>query len=210
MRLILIGPPGSGKGTQAKRGMVHISTGDILREAIAKKTPLGQKAEPYLVSGQLVPDSLVNDLIAERFRRSDRPASFLMDGYPRTEAQADAFEAVLKEVGLPIERVALLNVDDAEIVRRISGRRVAPSSGTVYHVLFKPPKVADRCDVSGEPLVQRPDDREETVRERLKVYRASTAPLVERYRRQSLLREVKGTGSPDEVAVALNRALSDA
>ncbi len=139
MRLILIGPPGSGKGTQAKRlcaerQMAHISTGDVLRDVIAKKTPLGLQAEPFLNSGKLVPDSLVNDLIADRFRRSDRPHSFLMDGYPRTLAQAEAFAAVLAEVSLPADRVIYLNVDDAEIVKRISGRRVAPSSGTVYHV----------------------------------------------------------------------------
>lgn len=212
MRLILIGPPGSGKGTQAKRlcadrGLVHLSTGDILRDAISRKTALGLKAEPYLAAGQLVPDALVNDLIADRFRAPGRPDAYLLDGYPRTLAQAEAAERTLADAHLPPDHVVLLNVDDAEIVRRISGRRVAPSSGIVYHVIFKPPKTPGRCDVTGEALIQRPDDREDTVRERLKVYAASTKPLVDHYRRLGLLREVNGMGSPDEVAAALARAL---
>lgn len=212
MRLILIGPPGSGKGTQAKRlcvrhAMAHISTGDILRDAIAKQSPLGRQAEPLINQGKLVPDTLVNDLVADRFRRADRPANFLMDGYPRTLPQAQAFNALLQELGLGVDAVVLLDVPDDEIVKRISGRRVAPASGAVYHIQFKPPKVEGRCDISGEPLVQRPDDKEETIRERLKVYRTNTLPLLDFYRGRGLLRTVDGTGSVDAVAEALSKVL---
>lgn len=212
MRLLLLGPPGSGKGTQAKRlcathGMQHISTGDILRAAIAAQSPVGKQAEPYLSQGKLVPDDMVNQLVAERFSGQQRPKAFLLDGYPRTMAQAQVFDEILASHGERLDRVLRLMVDDDEIVRRISGRRVAVGSGAVYHVVFKPPKVPDRCDVTGEPLVQRPDDREATVRQRLEIYRAATLPLIDYYRAKGLLRDVPGTGTVEEVNAALAREL---
>ncbi len=214
MRIILLGPPGSGKGTQAKKlcdhfGMSHISTGDILRDAIRRQTPLGNQAAPYLTSGQLVPDTLVNDLIADRFHQADRPESFLMDGYPRTVAQAEAFDGVLKELGLPIDAVVVLNVADEEIVRRISGRRVCPSTGRLYHVVFNPPRVPDRDDETGEPLEQRADDREETVRKRLTLYRSATLSVLDYYRQRQRLVEVDGQKSVDVVFDQLLQLLTE-
>jgi adenylate kinase len=168
MRLILVGPPGSGKGTQAKllserQGLVHIGTGDILREAVRLKTPRGLLAEPYVVSGKLVPDDLVNELVADRFRRDDRPERFVMDGYPRTLAQAASFDQVLRQQFLDLSAVVLLAVDDEEIVQRLSGR-------------------------------QREDDKEETIRRRLALYHQNTADLIIHYRAQGLVREVDGEG----------------
>jgi adenylate kinase len=186
MRLILLGPPGSGKGTQAKllrqqNGLEHISTGDLLRAAINARSPLGELAQPYVDAGLLAPDDLVNELIAERFRRPDRPDQFVLDGYPRTLAQASAFDGVLREQGLDLTAVLLLEVSDAEIVRRLSGRRA---------------------------LEQREDDREETVRARLAVYHRDTEELVPYYRAQGLLREVPGQGEIEQVHANLMKALT--
>jgi adenylate kinase len=204
MCLILLGPPGSGKGTQAKLicerlGLVHISTGDILREAVKAGTPLGRKAESYVKNGQLVPDTLVNDLIAERFGRDDRPARFVLDGYPRTLAQAVAFDQVLRQQFLGLQAVVRLQVDDDEIVRRVSGRWSCPECGATYQVPNKPPRRPGVCDVCGATLIQRDDDSEETVRRRLAIYHANTADLVDHYRRQRLLREVCGQGGTEAV-----------
>jgi adenylate kinase len=204
MRLILLGPPGSGKGTQAKLlstrlNLVHIGTGDILREAVRLKTPLGQKVESYLVSGHLVPDDLVNELVAERFRRDDRPERFVLDGYPRTLAQAASFDQVLRQQFLDLSAVAYLSIDDEEIVRRMSGRWSCPNCKSTYHTINHPPKVPGVCDVCDSKLVQRPDDREETVRERLRVYYQNTAPLISYYRSQGLLHEVQGVGDIEEI-----------
>jgi adenylate kinase len=201
MRLILLGPPGSGKGTQAKllsrdHDLEHISTGDLLRAAKDQGTPLGLRARTYMDAGQLVPDELVNDLVAERFRRAGRPERFVMDGYPRTLAQAASFDALLHEEMLDLDAVVLLRVDDEEIVRRISGRRVCPNPAckATYHVGNNPPKVPGVCDLCGHPLVQRSDDRPETVRARLVVYHKDTVELIPHYRAQGLLREVQGEG----------------
>jgi adenylate kinase len=186
MRLILLGPPGSGKGTQAKlltqhHRLEHISTGNLLRAAIDERAPVGERAHPYVKAGLLVPDDLVNDLIAERFRRPDRPERFVLDGYPRTLAQASAFDGVLREQGLDLTAVLLLEVSDAEIVRRLGGRRA---------------------------LEQREDDREETVRARLAVYHRDTAELIPYYRAQGLLREVPGQGEIEQVRANLMKALT--
>jgi adenylate kinase len=204
MRLILFGPPGSGKGTQAKLlserlGLAHIGTGDILREAIRIQTPRGQLAAPYVQSGRLVPDDLVNELVADRFRRDDRPESFVMDGYPRTLAQAASFDQALRQQFLNLDGVVFLTVDDDEIVRRLSGRWICPNCGASYHIIKKPPQKSGICDICGTPLIQRADDREDTIRERLRVYRQNTTDLIPYYRAQGLLREVQGEGDVESI-----------
>jgi adenylate kinase len=206
MRLILVGPPGSGKGTQAKLlserlGLAHIGTGDILREGIRLGTGPGRLAEPYVKSGRLVPDDLVNELVADRFRREDRPENFVMDGYPRTLAQAASFDQVLRQQFLNLDGVVLLDVDDDEIVRRISGRSSCPNPACLatYHIVKKPPRVTGVCDLCGSTLQQREDDREETVRRRLEVYRRNTMELIPHYRAQHLLHEVCGQGDIESI-----------
>jgi adenylate kinase len=214
MRLILLGPPGCGKGTQAqllcqRNRLEHIGTGDILRESIRRKTPAGLRAQPYVETGQLVPDDLVNDLIAERFDRPDRPNAFVMDGYPRTRAQAEAFEKVLRRYGLKLDAAVLIKVDDEEIVRRLAGRWSCPKAGckATYHTESNPPKVAGVCDRCGTTLVQRADDKPETVRNRLVVYHKNTQELIPYYRAQGLLREADGTGAIEDVYAHIMKAL---
>lgn len=204
MRLILIGPPGGGKGTQAKLlcqkfNLSHISTGDILREAVRLGTPAGKLAQPQVSQGGLVPDDLVNEMVADRFRRHDRPERFVLDGYPRTLAQAASFDQVLRQQFLDLTAVLLFRISDEEIVQRLGGRRFCPKCQATYHVRFKPPRVAGRCDECGSELVQREDDKEATVRKRLELYHANTADLVAHYRRQGLVREIDGSGSIDMV-----------
>lgn len=182
MRLILLGPPGAGKGTQAafiteKYGIPQISTGDMLRAAAEAGTPLGLAAKKLMDGGQLVPDEVVVALVEERLRAPDCARGYLLDGFPRTIPQAEA----MRKAALPLERVLELDVPDEEIVARMSGRRVHPASGRSYHQQFNPPQTPDRDDVTGEPLIQREDDREATVRKRLEVYRRQTRPLVEYY-----------------------------
>ena len=214
MRLILIGPPGSGKGTQAKLlslrlGLAHISTGDMLRDAIRHATPAGRKAQPFVNSGQLVPDDLVNQIIADFFRKDDRLESFVLDGYPRTLPQAMSFEQVLRQQYLGLDAVVVLNVDDEEIVKRMSGRLVCSNNacGTPYHVTFKPPRQAGICDICGSMLVQRVDDQEQTVRKRLQIYHAGHDELLEYYRKLGLLKEVSGLGDIESIYSSIVRIL---
>jgi len=212
MRLILLGPPGSGKGTQAKllcgrQGLAHISTGDILREARQQGTPAGKKAEAFMNAGQLVPDEVVNDIIADRFRRDDRPAKFVLDGYPRTLPQAAALDAVLRQQFLDLTAVVSLTVDDQDLVDRVAWRRVCPKCQRPYHEKNNPPQHPGLCDDDGAKLVQRADDNEETVRKRLQVYHAQTAELVPHYRRPGLLREVPGTGDIEAIYQKILAAL---
>ena len=215
MRLILLGPPGSGKGTQAhllceRLKLEHVGTGDMIRDAIARGTPAGLRAKPFLESGRLVPDDLVNDLVADRFRRDVRPGRFAMDGYPRTMGQAKAFDAVLRKSNLSLTAVVVLAVDDAEIVRRLSGRRVCPNPTckATYHMVSNPPKLDGICDRCGTKLVQRNDDKEETVRERLRVYHADTIELIPYYRPRGLIREVPGRGDIEEIYANILRVLN--
>jgi adenylate kinase len=215
MRLILLGPPGSGKGTQAKllcerNGLEHIGTGDLLREAIRRGTPLGLKAQSFVDAGRLVPDELVNDLIAERFRGPNRPQRFVMDGYPRNVAQAEVFDAVLKEQGLCIDAAVQIAVSDEEIIRRIHCRWSCPKPGckATYHTESNPPKVPGICDVCGTALVQRSDDQEETVRARLVVYHGNTEALIPYFRAQGLLHEVAGEGEIEEIYANIMRVLN--
>lgn len=182
MRILLLGSPGAGKGTQAQflmsaYGIPQISTGDMLRAAIKADSPLGREARGYMERGELVPDGIVVELVNSRARESDCAKGYILDGFPRTIAQAEA----LRNAGLGIDYVIDIAVEDDEILRRMSGRRVHPGSGRTYHVDFNPPKVEGRDDVTGEPLVQRPDDQESTVRKRIATYHAQTRPLVDYY-----------------------------
>jgi len=184
MRLILLGGPGAGKGTQAnfikeRYQIPQISTGDMLRAAVKAGTELGKKAKEYMDSGQLVPDEVIIGLVKERIKEPDCQKGFLFDGFPRTIPQADA----MKEAGVPIDAVVDIEVPDDEIIKRMSGRRVHLPSGRTYHVVFNPPKEEGKDDVTGEPLIQRDDDKEETVRKRLEVYHNQTEPLVEYYKK---------------------------
>jgi len=206
MRLILLGPPGCGKGTQAKllgkrMNLEHIGTGDLLRAAIRNETPTGKRAKPFVESGQLVPDTLVNELVAERFAQADRPSRFVMDGYPRTLAQGEAFEEVLREHGLPLDAVVLMTVPDSEIVQRVTGRWSCPTPNckATYHVVSNPPRVTGVCDECKKPLIQRADDGAETVKARLVVYHNDTVGLIPHYRKQGLLREIGGTDNIEQV-----------
>lgn len=200
MRIILLGPPGAGKGTQAasiceKFGIPQISTGDMLRAAVKAGTPLGIEAKKIMDAGGLVSDDIILGLVEERTAQDDCAKGFLFDGFPRTIGQADA----LKERGVNIDYVAQLDVEDEEIVSRMSGRRVHPDSGRTYHVVYNPPKLEGKDDVTGEALVQREDDKEETVRKRLGVYHDQTKPLVEYY---SSWADQGGEGAPKYVKVA--------
>jgi len=214
MRLILIGPPGSGKGTQAKLlsarlGLAYIGTGDMLRDAIRRGTPACLKAQPFVTSGQLVPDDLVNQIIADFFGADDRLEDFVLDGYPRTLPQAMSFEQVLRQHFLGLDAVVLLKVADEEIVMRMSGRWVCSNSacGTPYHMTFKPPRAAGVCDVCGSKLMQRADDQEQTVRRRLQIFHASHGELLEYYRKLGLLREVSGLGDIEAIYANIVKAL---
>ena len=214
MKAILLGPPGAGKGTQAQficqaHGVPQISTGDMLRGAIAADTPVGRAAKAVMDAGELVSDAVILSLVKERLARPDCAPGFLFDGFPRTIPQAEA----LADAGVTIEFVVEIAVNDAEVVRRIAGRRVHEPSGRVYHVAFNPPRIEGQDDDTGEPLVQREDDREETVRERLAVYRRQTAPLIDFYRvqaRASSLRYVRvdGMGSVAAIRAAVGEGLA--
>jgi adenylate kinase len=204
MRLILIGPPGSGKGTQAKLlsqrlQLIQIGTGDILREAVRMNTALGLKAGPYIKSGQLVPDDLVNEVVADRFRRDDRPEAFVMDGYPRTVAQAASFDQVLRQQFLQLNAVLVFTVNDNEIVRRMTGRWSCPKCKSTFHMVNNPPRKTGTCDVCQGQLIQREDDREETVRERLRLYHQNTNGLVAYYQKEGLLHDIAGIGEIEEI-----------
>ncbi len=182
MRILLLGLPGAGKGTQAqflmqKYRIPQISTGDMLRAAISADAPLGREAKQYMEKGQLVPDHVVIELVKDRVKQPDCANGFIMDGFPRTLPQAEA----MRDAGIGIDFVIEIEVSDGEILRRMSGRRVHPGSGRSYHVEFNPPKVPGKDDVTGEPLVQRPDDKEETVKDRIATYHSQTKPLIAYY-----------------------------
>lgn len=213
MRVIFLGPPGAGKGTQARQlaaevGIPQIATGDILREAAAKQSPLGLEAKRYMDRGTLVPDEVVIGLVAERLDHPSARKGFLLDGFPRTVAQAEALERILKEHGLVLDRVIFFEVSEAELLRRLTGRRVCRRCGGTFHLVFAPPRVAGTCDRCGGELYQREDDSEVAVRQRLAVYESETAPLLDYYGSRSLLTTVKGEGPVDAIAAAIRSALS--
>lgn len=214
VRLILLGPPGAGKGTQAayvcaEFGIPQVSTGEMLRAAVAAETPLGLRAKRIMDAGELVADDIIVALVKERIRESDCRDGFLFDGFPRTIPQAQA----VVDSEIAIDHVVEIRVSDEDVVQRISGRRVHEASGRIYHVTFNPPKVAGLDDETGEQLVQRADDREETVRERLRVYHAETHPLVSFYERLSAASSLRfsvvdGSGSVEEISGAISTVLS--
>ncbi|MEY3018976.1 MAG: adenylate kinase [Pseudomonadota bacterium] len=211
MRLILLGPPGAGKGTQAQAIMERfsvpqISTGDMLRAAVKAGTPLGVAAKEIMDAGGLVSDELIIGLVKDRIQAEDCANGFMFDGFPRTIPQAEA----LRDAGVQIDHVLEISVDDEEIVKRMSGRRVHPDSGRTYHVIYNPPKVEGVDDVSGEALIQREDDKEETVRKRLSVYHEQTAPLVDFYQQLEgpAYHKIMGVGAVSEITDKVLAALS--
>lgn len=202
--LILLGPPGVGKGTQAKLlidrfGIPQISTGDILRAAVKELTPMGVKAKGFMDSGALVPDAVVIGIVEERLAQADCDKGFILDGFPRTVAQADALSQVLSGMGRSIDHVISLSVDKAELLKRLTGRRACPKCGAVYHIEFAPSKTAGRCDACSGELIQREDDKEATILHRLTVYEEQTAPLIAYYASSALLRSVNGLGSVEGI-----------
>lgn len=204
MKIILLGPPGAGKGTQAKLisqkyNIPHISTGDIFRKNISEKTPLGIKAKEYMDKGLLVPDELTIDLVNDRLVQEDCKSGFLLDGFPRTVKQAEALEEFLRNNDEKIDTALLIDVPGEFILDRMTGRRVCPSCGASYHIKFNPPKSEGKCDACGSDIVQRKDDAEETVKDRISVYKKQTQPLVDYYKSKDSLFRVDGTQSIDEV-----------
>lgn len=212
MILVLLGPPGAGKGTQAKLlsrelQVPHISTGDMFRDHKARGTEIGRKVQAIMDSGGLVPDEITNDMVKERLSRPDVAQGFILDGYPRTTAQAAFLEAVLRSLGRTLDRVVNYQVAQQLLVERMSGRRSCPSCGTVYHLTANPPRQAGICDRDGAELVLRVDDRPESVAKRLQEYEAKTEPLKRWYHERGALAEVNGVGAPEEILAAALRLL---
>jgi adenylate kinase len=214
VRVILLGPPGAGKGTQAGNiaeayGIPHISTGDILRANVREGTSLGLEAKRFMDAGDLVPDEVIIGMVGDRLAQPDAAQGFLFDGFPRTVPQAEALEKLLLERDQPLDVVLRLAVDEDEVVSRLTGRRTCTQCGAVFHVEHQPPKTAGVCDSCGGELVQRDDDKEDVVRNRLEVYRRSTEPLEEFYWNRSLLRDVEAVGTVDEVAQRAAKVLAE-
>jgi len=214
LNIVMMGPPGAGKGTQAKIlaerfDLLHLSPGDLLREAVREGTELGRKAKTFMDAGLLVPDELIVDLIGARIREEEtgRARGVILDGFPRTLRQAEALDGLLEESGRSLDAVVNITLPVEEAVRRLTGRRVCRGCGANYHLLYKPPRALGVCDLCGGPLYQRTDDTEETARSRLEVYRRETEPLISYYARRGLVREVDGRGNVDAVTDRLVKAL---
>ncbi len=204
MRLVLLGAPGAGKGTQAKRlvekyRIPQISTGDILRKAVADGTPLGKEAKSYMDKGELVPDSVVIGLVKERLGQDDCKNGYILDGFPRNTSQAEALDNVLSDMKVPLDFALSIDIKKDELIKRLTGRRTCKNCQQMYNIYFSPPKKDGVCDKCGGELYQRDDDKEETIRKRLEVYEASTAPLIDYYRNKGILRSVDGRGSIEEI-----------
>jgi adenylate kinase len=213
LNLVLLGPPGSGKGTQGERlqeelELPYYATGDILRAAVREGTELGKAAKDYMDRGDLVPDEVIVGMIGERIDSSEAADGFILDGFPRTAPQAEALAAKLDELSRALTAVLLIDVSDEEVVRRLGGRRTCVESGHVFHVEFNPPKQEGVCDVDGSELITRDDDEPEVIRHRLEQYHEKTAPLIEHYDSQSLLRQIDGAAAPDAVADEIQRTLA--
>jgi adenylate kinase len=213
LNLILLGPPGAGKGTQAEGITQHFklpyfATGNMLRDAVARDTELGRKAKEYMDRGDLVPDDIIVGLALEAIESPEAADGFLLDGFPRTVAQADALAEALQDEGRSLTGVLYIDVPDEDLVRRLAGRRTCAEAGHPYHLETNPPKREGVCDIDGSPLVQRDDDNEETVRNRLAVFHSQTAPLIDYYDERGLLRRFDGTLSPSEVHDHIRAAVS--
>ncbi|MGI6678262.1 MAG: adenylate kinase [Dehalobacterium sp.] len=212
MQMILLGPPGAGKGTQAETlvkrlGIPHISTGDMFRKAIKDGTALGTKAREYMDQGLLVPDEVTIGIVKERLAQDDCKKGFLLDGFPRTVFQAEALDNILKDMKIQLDGVINIEVPKEKLVSRLTGRRVCKGCGATYHVVFNPPKVEGKCDQCDDVLIQRADDSEETVLNRLKVYEQQTAPLIEFYRAQGVLKNIDGDQPIDQVMIEIGKSL---
>ena len=212
MRIVMLGAPGSGKGTQAQRiqkdhGLPQVSTGDLLRKAVADDTPLGQKAKKIMDAGELVSDDIVLGMIKERIAQPDAKRGFVLDGFPRNTSQADSLESLLGELKLKLDRVVLMDVDFDILMKRLTGRRTCSTTGAVLNIYFSPPAELEACRKAGGELLQRKDDNEETIRNRLQVYQRETAPLVDYYTKKRLLATVPATGDVDAVYSRLKSTL---
>ena len=214
MRIAFLGPPGAGKGTQARDlaqewGVLHLATGDMLREAVAAGSPLGREAKDYMDRGALVPDDVIIRMMGERLGRADARPGFILDGFPRTIAQAEALAKLLKDLGQTLDTVVYFDVSEPELLRRLTGRRVCRKCGHTYHLVSNPPKRAGICDACGGELYQRDDDSEATVRNRLQVYQRQTAPLLDYYRQRNTLTTVAGEGPVAMIRDAIRKAVGD-
>lgn len=204
MRLVLLGAPGAGKGTQAKKliekhGIPQISTGDILRKAVADGTPLGKEAKSYMDKGELVPDKVVIGLIEDRLKQPDCKKGFILDGFPRNTAQAETLDVMLKKLNMPLDSALSVDVPKDDLMKRLTGRRTCKGCQQMYNVYFSPPKKNGVCDRCGGELFHRDDDKEETIKRRLDVYDAQTAPLISYYKKSGILKSVIGVGGIDEI-----------
>jgi adenylate kinase len=204
MRLVLLGAPGAGKGTQAKillekYGIPQISTGDLLRAAVAAGTALGKEAKSYMDKGELVPDSVVLGMVEERLKQDDCKKGYILDGFPRNTKQAEALDNMLSSLNMPLTAALSVDVPFEDLMKRLTGRRTCKACGQMYNVYFNPPKKEGVCDKCGGELFQRDDDKEETIKKRLEVYNAQTAPLIDYYGKKGILKSVAGTGSIDEI-----------
>lgn len=213
--LIILGPPGAGKGTQASGiaetyGIPHISTGDILRDAVKNQTALGLEAKKCMDRGELVPDEVVIGIVRDRLQEPDTEKGFLLDGFPRTIPQAEALDRMLAEIGRSVGKVVVILVDDEALIKRLTGRRICRDCQTPFHVIFNPPKVEGKCDRCGGQLYQRDDDTEATVRNRLEVYRRQTEPLIDYYDRQGIVARIDGDQAPEAVLADIKEAIGPA
>jgi adenylate kinase len=212
MRIVLLGAPGAGKGTQAKKlidkyGVPQISTGDLLRAAVAAGTPLGKEAKSYMDKGELVPDSVVLGMVGERLKQDDCKKGYILDGFPRNTLQAEALDKMLASLNMPLDAALSVDVPFEDLMKRLTGRRTCKACGQMYNVYFKAPAKEGVCDKCGGELFQRADDKEETIKKRLEVYTAQTEPLIGYYRDKGILKEVSGTGSIDEIFSRVEGAL---
>ncbi|RLB57878.1 MAG: adenylate kinase [Deltaproteobacteria bacterium] len=215
MQLILLGPPGAGKGTQAKKlvdklRLPQISTGDLLRAAVRDQTELGMKAKAKMDAGQLVPDDIVIAMVRERLQQDDCRPGFILDGFPRAVSQAEALDKMLEDMGRGLDHVLSIEVPEAELVKRLTGRRSCPDCGAMFHVEFNPPRQEGICDKCGGKLIIRDDDKEETIRQRIAVYREQTEPLKGYYESRGLLRRIAGSGTPRQVEALIDEVVGKA
>lgn len=204
MRIVMLGAPGAGKGTQAKKlidkyGVPQVSTGDLLRAAVTAGTGLGREAKSYMDKGELVPDSVVLGMVEERLRQDDCKDGYILDGFPRNTAQAQALDGILAELDMQLDAALSVDVPFDELMKRLTGRRTCSGCGQMYNIYFNPPREENVCDKCGADLYQRDDDREETINKRLEVYNEQTAPLIDYYREKGIVKSVSGTGSIDDI-----------